>query len=48
MSRSPDEPSPLNVTGRKALLVGAGCGIGKGIALAVAEAGMTVKGRGNK
>ena len=48
MSRSPDEPSPLDVTGQKALLVGAGRGIGKGIALAVAEAGMAVKGRGDK
>ena len=48
MSRSPDEPSPLDVTGQKALLIGAGRGIGKGIALAVSEAGMAVKGRGNK
>ena len=48
MSRSPDEPSPLDVIGQKALLVGAGRGTGKGTALAVTEAGMTVKGRGNK
>ena len=37
--------SQLDVTGQKALLVGAGRGIGKGIALPVADA---VKGRGDK
>ena len=40
--------SQLDVTAQKALLVGAGRGIGKGIASAVAEAGMAVKGRGDK
>ena len=38
--------SPLDVIGQKAPLVGAGRG--KGIALAVAEAGVAVKGRGDK
>ena len=40
--------SRLEGIGQKALLVGAGGGVGKGMAAAVAEADVAVKGRGNK